>query len=233
MAEQNAAAANANANAGGEGANATPDNKSGTGDPNQKKGEGQGQAQFSVPRRNAEYWESAQKRREAREARKDFFTAPVKKNEGEGENKEEGEVDDLDKPLTRRELERFRREDRLALEEQIESRTMAQADELAISRFLQENPKFSKFEKEARAVLKDPAYSHADIGLIFRGLAYEDAALEGASRGAKASEKARRDSTSGAERKPQSGQVSGYDPSKHAEFKQKLRQGKAKFSSEE
>lgn len=230
MAEQNAAAANANANAGGEGAGA-PDNK-GTGDPSQK-GEGQG-AQFTVPKRNAEYWESAQKRREeSRKARMDFFTSQKQKPKGEaGEGEGEGEVDELDKPLTRRELQRIRDEDKSAFEEQLESRTMAQADELAITRFVAGNPKFQKYERDARAILKDPAYSHADIGIIFRGLAYEDAAAEGASRGAKAGEKSRRDSTTGTGQKPQSGQT-GYDPSKHKEFKQQLRQGKAKFSPEE
>lgn len=207
----------------GESATPNASQNNGAGANDQTKQGGETVPQFSVPKRNAEYWEAAQKRREAREARKQFFA----KEDGDGE----GGSDDT--PLTKKEYERLRDEDRLQWQEEQDKRLMSQSDRVAIESFLAkpENERFKKYEKEGLAILTDQAYSHADIALVFRGLAYDDALVEGASRGAKATERAARNSTSGTERRPET-ETSGYTPDKHQEFKKKLRSGKASFSSE-
>jgi len=212
----------------GEGDPQAPENKDGAGadDQNKQGGGGTPPKDFVVPKRNAEYWEAAQKRREVREARKQFFTQKPK-DEREGEDGSGGE----DEPLTRKEYERLREEDRLRWQEEQDGRLMAQSDLAAIQNFLvkPENEKFRKYEKEGSAILKDPVYSHADIRLIFRGLAYEDALAEGAKRGAKADDKSKRSSAGGSGR-TQEPEASGYTPDKHADFKKKLKEGKASFS---
>jgi len=206
----------------GEGANAeAPNDGTGANDQPQegeRGGGGTAPTEFTVPRRNAEYWDAAQKRKEAREARKDFFTQKPKDEGGE------------DEPLTRKEYERLREQDRSSWQEEQDTRSMSQSDTVAIQSFLvkPEHEKFRKYEKEGLAILKDPAYSHADISLIFRGLAYDDALAEGAKRGAKADEKSKRGSAGGTERAGEP-EVSGYTPDKHADFKAKLKSGKASF----
>lgn len=216
---------------GAEGEGNAPENKEGTGANDQpikgkQGGEGTSTKEFVVPKRNAEYWQAAEDRRKAREARKQFFGP---KREGE-----DGGDDGGDTPLTRGEYERLREEDRTSWQEDQDKRLMAQGDSTAISSFLSkpENERFRKYEKQGTAILRDPAYSHADIGLVFRGLAHDDALAEGAKRGAKADERSIRNSFGGSERSPEP-EVEGYTPDKHKDFKAKLKSGKATFGKSE
>lgn len=213
----------------GEGANteALKNNGNGANDQNKQGGGGTTSEEYKVPKRNAEFWEAAEIRRKSREARKQFF-APKKEGEEGGEG--EGE----DQPLTRKEYERMREEDRLGFQEEQDKRLMSQSDSTAISSFLSkpENERFRQYEKQGVSILKDPAYSHADIGLIFRGLAYNDALAEGAKRRAKADDKSARNSFGGSERTQES-EMEGYTPDKHKDFKAKLKSGKATFGKSE
>lgn len=188
-----------------------------------------GEQEFSVPRRNPEIFDAAQKRNQTREERKKFFQTHQKSDGGHGEGGEEE-----DTPLTRKEYERMREEDRLAFEEENDRRSASVSDKVAISNFLSDpnNERFRKYEKQGRAILSDPAYSHADITLIFKGLAHDDALAEGAKRGAKADETSNRNSFSGTGKRPSPENV-GYDPSKHREFKKGLKSGKVSFGSSE
>ena len=214
----------------GEDANAgASENKEGTGANDQnKQGGQQTPKEFVVPRRNADFYDARQNRLKERDERKKFF------QHKQGESGEEGGEGGDDAPLTRAEYNRMREEDRFSWQEEQDKRLMSQSDVTAINGFLAkaENERFRKYEKEGLAILKDPAYSHADIGLIFKGLAYDDALAEGAKRGAKADEKSQRNSFGGSER-TQEPEVEGYTPDKHKEFKAKLRQGKASFGKSE
>lgn len=216
-----------NSSGNGEAANANAQNNAGA-DQNQN-GSGQGTPaaeEFKVPKRNAEYWDNAKRRRdEARQARADFF----KQKPGEGG---QGAGEDDDRPLTRGEYQEMQKRDRQQWEEEQEGREMARSTELGITSFLSkpEHAKFQKYEKQARVILADDAYRYADIALIFKGLAHDDALAEGAARGAKADERGARQSIVGSGKR-QEPEATGYDPAKHKEFRKNLLKGKASFGA--
>lgn len=205
---------------GGEGANADAQNKGTEATPK----ESAGTAEITVPRRNAEYWDSAKKRRDAAQAaRAEYFkSAPRKDEDGNS-------IDDEDAPLTHKEYQRMWEQDRQSWEEEQDKRLMSQGDETSINAFLSKNEKFRKYEKQARAFMKE--HPHYPLEGIFRDLAYDDALAEGTAKKAKADEKQSRNTVGGGTSEPQKG--GGYDPAKHGEFKKNLKMGRASFTPAE
>lgn len=183
--------------------------------------------EIKVPKRNADYWDKQQERQKAKQSRAEFFKSKQQPPE------EDSQEDDDDKPLTRREYRQLQEENNRHFEEESAKRSMAQSDALAITEYLAKpgNDRFRKYEAQARAYAKEHPYY--PISGIFRDLAYDDAQAEGAERGAKEQEKAKRNSSGGSGRRVEP-EATGYNAKsskEHSDFKRGLRSGKVSFGA--
>lgn len=128
-----------------------------------------------------------------REERAQFFKGKQKEVESEPENEDEP------LSLTPKELATRIQDAVKEYVKPIESSLQDRHDQSDIQEFFS-NPKnesFRKYEAQARKFIKNPAYANADLGLIFKGLAYDDAFAEGATRGVKAEDRTARTKTGG------------------------------------
>lgn len=129
-----------------------------------------------------------------RQERADFFKAKkqVEKND-------EGEDGDEPLTFTKKQLESFVQEHVSKAISPIESSLQDRHDSSDLMEFFssKDNERFRKYESTAKKFMKNQAYANVDLNLLFKGLAYDDAFAEGATRGTKADDRSARTRTSG------------------------------------